>query len=896
MTAGDPGGLIAAGLLSAAGVLDDSLTVADATQRLVELLDDSTLWRRADHGADLATPERASSPAPAAEWSAPEAPVRARLSSTLDTAWSDAVLLATPTDPPPPPGPASSIVRLTVRSLDDADRLAAIGSGGQVRVAPLIAKPALRFSWRWPMRVGVIDGPRAAEWRTLMANSSHFGSLYDVRIVGPADEQDLDILVVDDTVNAGAERESVRPGQAACVIVVGEHRPVIEMLDRAALEVGPAIAAGVAAPDVAWFTSLVHELSHDQPFDVALALVAPEARVAGDPQFVNLTAVGRWAAAVAVEEADRGDGFGVGAHLEAVVAHGDFTFESHAASTINDATRPLVGTPNELVLERRMATAAIEGPDREEPSAPRRLLADITAGGELCKRALAPHTDHQLEVQIAVPESPGEGVPFAEEAVPEGEGVARLTIVVTCPDLGLREQGPIDLPTADRSLPSGVATFAFRTGGEGSALNFEILVLHGKRPIQEARVIASVRANPARRDRIQVLPVPLSAQPEPAPDATRADLSLDARNGQVTNVLTGDGIPVESGAVRDLLDTIEQRASRVLAGDDAIVWRAGQQAPSLLIDLARLGSQLHRKLADVDDATARTVSLLVRYDTAIIPLELAYSGPAPKAKAKLCTHATRPPGAAAGPCSKASSTVVCPYAFWGMHRTIARTIEGRPKRARAPRPLGPLSLRPVLYAAANLADNDLPEGTPKESFPSQLLQQALREAVGVDVARVSSWGKWRTQVRTARPELLVVLAHTEIVDGESTLLIGKTSVLAQPEVTASLVASKGAPGPLVVLLACSSGVAGDAFFGALPASFTDSGAAAVVATLSKLKGPDGARAAAAVVGALRDSGTPEGTTLGSALTAARRSLVKAGLLVGLVLVAHGEIDVKLTKE
>jgi hypothetical protein len=315
-----------------------------------------------------------------------------------------------------------------------------------------------------------------------------------------------------------------------------------------------------------------------------------------------------------------------------------------------------------------------------------------------------------------------------------------------------------------------------------------------------------------------------------------------------------------------------------------------------LIELARLGSQLHRKLADVDDPEARTVSLLVRYDTTIIPLELAYAGPAPSRKAKLCAHATRPPGAAAGRCRKASTTVVCPYAFWGMHRTIARTIEGRPQRASVPRPLGPLRLRPVLYAAANLADDDLPEGTPKDAYPSRLLQEALRAALGVDVAKVTNWRKWRTQVRTVRPELLVVLAHTETINGESTLLIGKQSVLSQPEVTASLVTSKGSPGPLVVLLACASGVAGDSFFGALPASFTDSGAAAVVATLSKLKGPDGARAAAAVVSALRDSGTPEGTTLGAALTAARRSLVKAGLLVGLVLVAHGEIDVKLTKE
>jgi hypothetical protein len=96
-----------------------------------------------------------------------------------------------------------------------------------------------------------------------------------------------------------------------------------------------------------------------------------------------------------------------------------------------------------------------------------------------------------------------------------------------------------------------------------------------------------------------------------------------------------------------------------------------------------------------------------------------------------------------------------------------------------------------------------------------------------------------------------------------------------------------------VLLACASAAAGDTF-GGLPAAFTGRGAAAVVATLSKLKGPHGARAAAAVVKALRGSTTDDGVTLGHALRAARRQLVADGVLVGLLLVAHGEIDLLVT--
>ena len=60
----------------------------------------------------------------------------------------------------------------------------------------------------------------------------------------------------------------------------------------------------------------------------------------------------------------------------------------------------------------------------------------------------------------------------------------------------------------------------------------------------------------------------------------------------------------------------------------------------------------------------------------------------------------------------------------------------------------------------------------------------------------------------------------------------------------------------------------------------------MVATLSKLTGPDGAKAAASVVGALRGP-AGAGASLGAALTHARRSLLADGLLIGLVLVAHG---------
>jgi len=383
---------------------------------------------------------------------------------------------------------------------------------------------------------------------------------------------------------------------------------------------------------------------------------------------------------------------------------------------------------------------------------------------------------------------------------------------------------------------------------------------------------------------VQVLPITLSAQPEPAPHPTRADVTLDATSPTIVRLGATDGTSVGLHQVKEVLDIIEQEASRVLASDDAPASLGDEGARQLLVTLARRGAQLRDKLADLLIGDATTIAMLVKYDSPVLPLELERT-------AKLCAHATSAPPAEMRRCTRASARVVCPYAFWGMSRVVARTIEARPSKAVRRPELASLALRPVLYGAANRADAE----SPVDARPSDLLEAALATLVGRDLlTRVTSWRAWRSAVKRKHPQMLVVLGHTETEAGESTIEIGRRSRLAQPSLTAAVLASAATPPPLVVLLACASAVAGDTF-GALPATFTDKGAAAVVATLTKLKGPHGAQAAAAVVRALQTTVSAEGITLGAALTSARRSLVADGSLVGLLLVAHGEIDLRLTR-
>jgi hypothetical protein len=409
------------------------------------------------------------------------------------------------------------------------------------------------------------------------------------------------------------------------------------------------------------------------------------------------------------------------------------------------------------------------------------------------------------------------------------------------------------------------------------------------RHIMRGVVLATVRAKPLRGDKVLVSRIELSANRTPNPDATEAEASLILAGTTLTRQRVKPEVSVDL-EVGKVLDGIEQIASRTLGVATAPSSFTDGKGLELLIDLAQNGAGLHGHLKGLGiEDTVATVSLTVTTESRVVPLELAYAAPSPKAGATLCEHATQAgaPYDGPGPCPKASASVVCPYAFWGMFRTIARVIV-RPEGAVAAWPSVALDLNPVLYAAANLAD----DGAPPGDRPSERLEEALASAVGAgSVTRVTTWAAWRRAV-AKRPELLVVLGHTVMLDGQVGLEIGKGKPrLVQNAVGADVIGRTDGPPPLVLLIACSSAATRD-LWGGMPAAFTGHGAAAVVAMLSKLTGPHGVEVAAKVVGALLSS-VADRAALGPALMVARRELVAQGLLIGLLIVSHGEIDLEL---
>ena len=497
------------------------------------------------------------------------------------------------------------------------------------------------------------------------------------------------------------------------------------------------------------------------------------------------------------------------------------------------------------------------------------LLAEVTRDGRACPRALAPGCEHELHVRIE-----------------HGQPAVGLVVDVSSADGTIQRSAPLS-PGCDGSKPGTAASVSFTTGGDGSSVRLNIRVLRDGRPVHAAQLAAPVRTKPSLRDHVRLLHVPLSATVEPRADTTKAEATLECTATALKRLGTDAPTQVPLSVVTAISAVMQESASKVLSGNDAPDRLDEPAAVTLLINLARLGRRLADTLADIGVTDAHTIAVKSRRDLPIVPLELAYDGVAPEPGAALCGCLSRPNPQRGAVISHASAQTVCPYAFWGMSRAIIRTVAAEPVKRLPARPrLAPLSLRPVLYGAADSADELSPPWQPL----TETLEKTLSGRAVGQCTRVSSWRAWRRAARGVAPQLLVVLADTEMRKGTPKLLIGSKSRLAPGSVSLGRRAVT-APAPLVLLFGTGSDVVG-AEVGIFPAAFIDQGAAAVITTLISVGGAQAAAAAAAVVHAMHSNRLPT-PTVAAAVSAARRQLIACASPVGLLLATYGETDLEL---
>jgi len=439
----------------------------------------------------------------------------------------------------------------------------------------------------------------------------------------------------------------------------------------------------------------------------------------------------------------------------------------------------------------------------------------------------------------------------------------------------------IGLPMGQPGDASTPAVFSFQTPGTGSLVTFDIVVRYNGHPLQAATLTASVRERSIANDRPRLQTYTLSGPNEPSPEAKPIACNLNAQGADLIDD-SGNRLPLTD--VQEMLEAFETMISRVLGADNAPGNLDQEDARRLLIDLARKGVDFSTMLEVFDGiAEAESVNLLVAPSTRILPLELVYQGIAPKPAAKLCRHVENPPDLGEG-CDRTSERIVCPYAFWGLHRKISRSVKSGPRDQSSDTMR--LVPSPILYGATSIADF----GAPSDARPSDSVEDKAQQLFG-NIVRVNSWTAWKKGIKKSRPHLLLLLSHTQQERGEVKLHIGKTSYLARPDIRPDVIRATGVAPPLVVLIACASAAVGDPF-GTFPGVLIAKGAGAVVGTLAKINGPQGAAAAATLLDSLQNA-AGQGLSLADALTATRRAMIGKGLAAGLILVSHGELDARI---
>ena len=887
---------LAAGIAFADGRgADRAELVSGAADALAQALNPSALWHGPGNSGPVVPLDLRGAAAYGGElprWrSMPEITPDER--TALAAAWDDALPLEGS-------GRGGQFLRVRVDSAEDVRRLRAIDRVSQMIIVPSLDSRGRRrpFVWRWPLSVGVAPGSHAQEWLAQIRNSSHHGMVFDADLCDLTSAYDIAVISASELPTLAEEWLSF-VGDIPCVIVAG-RTPAEEMLRDLENTLEPAIAVAFRGDPAAWWNPLFHEMSHDLPIDVAVELVAryagTDALMAGPRRGLDITASAHWFAALAPEIPDleaaladlpawewtSEDG---GTTSGVQVVRGARDNGANPRAVVTAATRSIPSSPPISAEDVRPEDVAAAVPPVDEVQArerSRRLVARVWDRDTVVESVLPPARDLRLAVRIALPEKgdiaadePAPLISIGDESTVELEVAVRSDVWDEQPAMQTISMSR-DKPT----LPSSWAVFAFSTPPEeGGLVSIEIVLLYQGKPLQAATYVSPVRAAGLPGERPTLITFALSGPDEPTENLRPVVANLDGRRSDLVH-LGGRGGTVTISDVQDKLDAIEDRVSRVLGVTGAPDSFEDERALTLLISLARLGSELTTLLEPLHLENASSINMLVNPQTPVLPLELAYAGPPPDPqRAKLCAHIDEPPPLGEA-CDRVTTRIVCPYAFWGLHRSIARTVAAEDDdRAGSSTASG--STSSILYAATVIADDGASSPKPSDTVLVSA-EQSFRS-----VTRVTSWRAWRKAVRTVKPDLLVVLGHTLREGSETRLYIGKSSSIARVDISAALLRTNDSPRPLVLLIACSSAALGDSF-GTLPGALTAKGAGAVVGTLSKIVGPQGAAATVQLLQALHDA-EGEGS-VGDAVAVARYSLVAQKRPIGLLLVSHGELD------
>jgi hypothetical protein len=732
--------------------------------------------------------------------------------------------------------------------------------------------------WNWPLQIGVPRTP-VGERLLKILKQGRYQHLYQARVIS-GNQETFDLLLLPGELVPDAplpfDLDAVRAG---ALLVLEEKLPASAdslrpfagfALHRSGFGLsGACFVAQAERP--AWINTVMRELSHKATLDAALFQASKGQRdhalpfLAADPDFLKRA--------------------------------------RFVKPTLRSAAVPSADVP-------RMQTSA-KPPARKvkNPAEERHVQCKIVKGksGSQAIKRLESRRFYRAHIHIG-PEIDLDAlradVAFDESQLPPSDDGHDLQIAFCPLDASASKDGvvpamvkTIHLPKAG---PSAVAQFNFTTGADAQGFRARILIMHRTRILQTLMLAAprpnkDVDTDLALRQESVVNPeFSSSASEKPADIALVGNDSAGGFAG-ITAVTAAGATFSEPAGLNILVDTIESLLSKAnisTAGEDMQL--DDPKLVALMIQLANQGvaltRELQRQMNLPDFQNAKRVQVVEARSKAYLPVEFVYTGKAPTINARLCPNARKALAVGGADvhstCKNAGdSGYVCPAAFWGFSKCIERQPFGLTEQHvfSIPQP-GADTLAP--FKAAVLAASE--KVTAADLTGTAGVKTAIAE-VAQTVRMATSWDDWQKDIR-AKPAatLLVLLPHSDLsLDfvNMPALEIQKswlTSV--QLDEAYVLPPNGGGPGPVVLLLGCSTALADIPFLNFVR-EFKAAGASIVLGTLATVHGTHATRFVRALLGKIHLRGT--GRPFDEILLEVKREMLAEGEPFVLSLAAYG---------
>jgi len=930
--------VIVAGLLAADGEPVEALDDEDLLQAVRENLSLATFWMPGSF-ASVEFRDRFQSEArqPAAQWVPPDPDVVERHEARLEHAWGQV------TEEMREPTWTAPSIRVGVHEAGHVELIEILNDRAELGVSAHVWRRGSPWRWQWPIRVGVLPGELSDQYEAQIRESD------DRELTRFVEVQDwpnspIDLLVVD-WFDASDNLDALAGVQVSAAISIDSAmqgpKGLRRALDRAqVLELSGVIAT--TSRDVGWFDRFLVELSHDQPLDLAASLIPAELMVAGDPEFLAMTAPRNWI--FGLLEAQPEDPLD---KMQEVLYDANFEAESNGSRRTAIENEDLAATTGDMFdVSGRQPTAGAQAPpddplvlpsidlpgpvsrpapgfrlpgfrgpnyypNRDPETGPgprptpsysprpapaptssrenRRLRARVRDSNSTIRTyGFVRGKRHTVAVRIARPETEDEGSVTASTAFPEVSDEEReLTVVVRA--RGTTEVGRRKLilpPSDDSKWTRGVGIVAPSSGDE---LCVHIDVLHQNRTIQSAILCGPLLDAPGDGDN---LTLEVDRSSTPAADRQQADVALLVGQTEAGPFVFDPGRirQVSAQGLKTTMDSIAATLRDAFETQPDSLPAARQH----LVDLATQGSVFYSQIRAGDASLDSATWVHIGADSgADLPFELCYTHELPNVDAAICPPAANGEVGCADSCShRQDATVVCPYGFWATSAVVERRIHSPDRDKQDSSTERTVAIGPRASVAISKRVNN------QDRRAAGRIKRAVK-----GLAKKSKVAKTWSQLQTAasnQPSLVVLVVHSVPppnpadprgpkleVNGDMLEVIRLNQSYINPQASS--------PGPAVLALGCDTDRI-EAGLATLVGLLHNAHAELVLSAISPVSG----QAVSHFVDSFMSSigtriSTDTEVLFGQALTETRRQLMSQGNLTALALTSSGDADVKLTK-